>query len=58
MLKMAPMFFSKIFVESQVSGSDAGEVAQEGIVPAIVEQINNFYNKFDDFHPLMEELKN
>ena len=52
------MFFSKIFVESQVSRSDAGEVAQEEIVPTILEQRNHFYNKFDDFHPLMEELKN
>ena len=58
MLKMGPMFFSKIFVESQGSGSDATETTQEEIVLAIVEQRNHFSNKFDDFQVLKEELKN
>ena len=49
MLKMTPMFFSKIFVESQDSRSDAVETAHEEIVPTMVEQRNHFSNKFNDF---------
>ena len=52
------MFWSKIFVESQDSRYDVVEAAKEGIVPAMVEQKNNFFNKFDDFQALIEELKN
>ena len=46
---MPPMFFSKIFVESQDSGSDVVEAGQDDIVLAMVKQRNNFSNKFDDF---------
>ena len=56
---MPSNFWSKIFVESQDSGSDVVEVAYEEIVLAMVEQIerNNLFNKFDDFQVLIEELK-
>ena len=55
---MPPMFWSKIFVESQDSRYDVVEAAKEGIVPAMVEQKNKFFSKFDDFQALIEELKN
>ena len=56
---MPSNFWSKIFVESQDSGSDVVEVAYEEIVLAMVEKIerNNLFNKFDDFQVLIEELK-
>ena len=58
MLKMEQMFLSKIFVESRNSGSDAAEAEHEEIVPVMMEQINHFFNKFDDFQALIEALKN
>ena len=60
MLKRPLIFCSKIFVKSQDSGFDAVEAAQEGIVPAMVDQIErkHFSNTFDDFQALIEELKN
>ena len=54
---MPPIFLSQIFVESQNSRSDAVEVAQEENFPTMVEQRNNFSNKFDDFQALIDELK-
>ena len=58
MLKMAPMFFSKIFVESYDLRSENVEAPNEEIVLAMVEQRYHFSNKFDDFQALKEELKN
>ena len=58
MSKMPLMFFSKIFVESQNSKSNDAEVAQKEIVPAMLEQINHFSNKFYDLQALIKELKN
>ena len=57
---MPSNFWSKIFVESQDSGSDVAKVAQEKIVPTMVDQIkrNKFSNAFDYFQALIEELKN
>ena len=52
------MFWSKIFVKSQQSRSNAKEATHEGIVLTMVEQINHLSNKFDDFQALKEELKN
>ena len=42
------LFWNKIFVESQDSGSDVVEAAHEEIVPTMVEQIerNQLFNTF------------
>ena len=58
MLKMAPMFSSKISIEFQDSRSDVVKAAREEIVSTMVEQRNHFSNKIDDFHVLIDELKN
>ena len=58
MLKMPQMFLSTIFVESQDSGSHVAKAAQEEIVPTMVEQRNNFSNKFEDFQALIDDLMN
>ena len=58
MLKMLLMFLSKIFVESQDSGSNVVETTQEEIVLTMMEQRNHFSNKFDDFQALIKEFKN
>ena len=55
---MPQNFWSKISVESQDSRFDGVEVAQEGIVPLMVEQTErNSANKFDDFQALIKEMK-
>ena len=56
---MPSNFWSKIFVESQDSGSDIAKAAHDEIVLVMVEQIarNHFSNKFYDFQVLIEELK-
>ena len=58
LLKMSPMFWSKIIEESWDSRSYATETTQKWIVPAMVDKRNNFSNKFDDFQTIIEGLKN